>query len=188
MVTSIISNQCFGGIICWEYKMQFKSPTVNLRIYNEEFPKFCGNLRHYIDAEVQEYTELSDYHKEILKRFYGFIPDFPMGLCDDILIGFHHYDTFEEAKAAWDRRKARIEWDHIGYLFHLEREEYKDCGKELLDLHLPHTLVLTEEFDLEGAYRFDVPRVPNMDCFGVWNGKSVIEQNFSKRDFLDGKI
>ena len=140
-----------------------------------------------METEVVEYKELSDYHKEILSRFYGFIPDFPLGLCDDICICFHHYDSFEQAKVAWDRRKARVDYDHLGYFMHLERPCYADCGKALLDLHLPNTVVITEEFDLDGAFRFDVPRVPNMDCFGVWNGKSVIEQNFSKQDFLDGK-
>ena len=52
-------------------------------------------------------------------------------------------------------------------------------------LHLPNSVCITEDFGIEGACRFDVP--PGMDAFGGVNGRRIIEQEFSIKDWLEGK-
>ena len=186
MIKSIISNNCFGGCIAKDYHMEFCSPTINLQILPEEFPKFCANIRHYMDAELVEYTELSDEHKTYCERMFGYVPmEYPMGLIDDILVVFQHYESFAESKECWDKRKARVDFNDMCYFLHAKNETYADCVKEFLALNLPHSEAVTEGFDVEGAHRFDTP--PGLDCFYFVGGKRVIEQNFSIRKWLEGE-
>lgn len=184
MIKSIISNNCFGGCIANDYHMEHCSPTVNLQILPEEFPKFCKNLKHYMDAELIECTEYSEEHEQYLKHMFGYIPtEFPIALLDDILVVFQHYKSFDEAKDCWERRKARIDYDSICYFLHVKNETYADCVSAFLELNLPHSAAVTEGFDVKGAHRFDTP--PGLDCFYFVGGKRVIEQNFSLREFLE---
>ena len=48
----------------------------------------------------------------------------------DVLVCFQHYDTFEEAKKKWDERKKRVDYDHIGYIFHVRGPEYQFEAEE----------------------------------------------------------
>lgn len=180
---SLISNNCHGGLICKRNGMQFCSPTVALQILPEEFPKFCANLRHYMETDVVEYKWFSQKHRDYLNHMFGYIPmNMPIGLIDDIMVVFQHDNSFVEAVIKWNRRRERVDYKDIGYLFHLKNESYAEYGRQFLDLHLPNSAVLTEDFTLAGAHRFDVPN--GMDCFGAVDGKFIIEQNFSIKDFL----
>ena len=183
MNKTVISNDCFGGVLSYANHMQFCSPTIKLQILPEEFPKFCGNLRHYMETPLVRYIDISEEHKQYLVHMYGFIPsDMPIGLVDDVMIIFQHYETFEEAKEKWDKRKARVDYNSICYLFHLKNESYAEYGRQFLALGLPNSEVITEDFTLEGCHRFDVPK--GLDCFSSVGGIRVIEQNFSVKKFL----
>ena len=185
MLKTIISNNCFGGVIARSNNMKFCSPTVNLQILPEEFPRFCANLKHYMDAEVRRIRlmNLGPRHTEYMHHMFSDFPNCPLGLVDDIVVVFQHYDTFDEAKEAWDRRKTRIDYDSICYLFHAKNESYKPCVEEFLALNLPHSAVITEDWGMDGTHRFDVPK--GSDAFGGRNGKRYIEQNFNIKEFLE---
>ena len=185
MITTIISNDCMGGVMCSRNKMQFKSPTVALHILPEEYAKFCINLKHYMESELIEYTDVSEEHKQYLMNMYGHIPnEFPLGLIDDIIVCFQHYTTFEDAKEKWNRRKARMEWDHIGYVMHMEHERYKKEVGEFLDLNLPNSVAFTNGFRVGRSCRFDLPGVAGIDDFGWYKGKYTIEQEFNEKEWL----
>lgn len=176
MITTIISNNCMGGVICSRNHMQFKSPTVALQILPEEYTKFCQNLKHYMECEVKEYKDFSEEHKKYLMKMYGKIPtEFPYGIIDDIIICFQHYQTFEQARDKWNIRKQRMEWDKIGYIFHARNAEYQKEVDEFFTLDLPNSIALTESFKTGRSYRFDVPNVNSIDAFGWWNGKYSVE-------------
>lgn len=181
---TIIANNCHGGLISHSYGMEFCSPTVALQVLPEEFPKFCANLKHYMDAELVEYKELSEEHQEYCRHMFDYVPmEFPMGLIDDVLVVFQHSDNFTVAKEEWDRRKTRVDYDHLYYIFHANNIKYIDAVKEFLALNLPHSAVVTENWGIEGAHRFDVPE--GLTCFHPYNGKRMIEQNFSVKDWLE---
>ena len=186
MITTIISNNCMGGVICSRNHMQFKSPTVALQILPEEYLKFCVNLKHYMECDVEEYTDISDEHKEYLEKMYGFIPtNFPYGIVDDIMICFQHYQTFEQARDKWNIRKKRIEWNNIAYLFHAKGIEYIREVDKFLTFAPSNSIALTEGFEIGRSYRFDVPDVPGIDAFGWWNGKFSIEYGkYNEKEWL----
>lgn len=151
---TIISNNCSGGAILHSLGMEFKTPTINLQILPEEFPRFCQYLKTYLDLPLWEYTNISEEHERYLHKMFGGIPSMPFGLLGDIIVCFQHYDTFGDAKRKWDERKVRIEWDNIGYIFHARGEEYKKEAEEFAALPIQRKLLLTQGFDA-GGVRFD---------------------------------
>jgi len=94
---SIISQNCIGGVFYHEMGLQFLSPTINLFFREPDFMRFVTNLDHYLSLQLRmEWEE-----------------EYPIGYLDDVRIDFMHYDTCEEAKTAWERRKMRICKDRI---------------------------------------------------------------------------
>ena len=94
---SLISQNCIGGVVYHDAKMEFLSPTINLFFRGDDFVKFVLQLEHYLSLEpVMEWDET-----------------YPIGYLESIRIDFMHYDTCAAAKDSWERRKARINWDRI---------------------------------------------------------------------------
>ena len=108
MIETIISNNCAGGAVLHELGMEFKTPTILLQILPEDFPRFCKNLKTYIDYDLIECHTFTPYEEHKFIKMFGGIPKMPIGLIGDVLVCFQHYETFEEAKKKWDERKARI--------------------------------------------------------------------------------
>ena len=187
MLKTLITNDCFGGVISHQYGMKFNSPTVNLQILPEEFPDFCEHLGFYLKQDLIECKELSAWHRDYMEHMFGpEFPNCPLGILCDILVVFQHYDTFEEAKEMWDKRKKRVDFENIGYMFHIKNPTYSGPAQDFIKLGLPHSICTTEDFELEGAYGFTVPE--GMDCFGGKDGRRIIEDNFRVIDWLEGRI
>ncbi|WP_303876440.1 DUF1919 domain-containing protein [Bacteroides acidifaciens] len=95
---TIISQNCIGGTFYHDMNMEFLSPTINLFIRQPDFVKLVLNLEKYMAAElVMSWGE-----------------EYPIGILGgDIRIDFMHYRSCSEAKEAWNRRKARINYDRV---------------------------------------------------------------------------
>ena len=176
MIETIISNNCTGGAVCHELGMEFKTPTINLQILPEEFREFCCNLSYYMNARLMNYVPayMSDRHKDMLKKMFGGIPDMPYGIINDILVCFQHYNTFEEARTKWKERKSRIDWDHIGYIFHVRGPEYGKEAEMFIREGIPNSLVITEGFELNDSIALYPKKGDN--AFSAVNGKLLITQ------------
>lgn len=111
---SIITNHCMGGIICHDLGIQFNSPTVNLKILPGDFIKFAENLEEYIGKDIVEVEDKS--------------VSYPVGMLGDVKLWFVHYETFEQAVSAWNRRKKRINWDNIRVMLTVREE----CSEDIL--------------------------------------------------------
>ena len=94
---TIISQNCIGGVFSHDMGMEFQSPTVNLYVPAADFIKFVNHLEHYLTADLEIY--------------WG--EEYPIGILDDIRLMFVHYDTCQQAKDAWERRKKRVKLDRI---------------------------------------------------------------------------
>lgn len=187
MSETLIANNCIGGSILHDLGLKFNTPTINLQILPAEFPKFCKNLRHYMETELVEYKEPSNLHKYELINMFGHTPkgEFPYGLCDDIIICFQHYPTFADAKAAWDRRKERIDYNHIGFLFYLAWDFDQKRALEFADLGLKHATIFTERFDIGiPHFRVDPPEGAHFLDIAP-NGKKYYEQEFNPISYIE---
>lgn len=155
MIETIISNNCTGGAIMHQLGMEFKTPTVNLQILPEEFPTFCRYLKYYMKQDLVEYKDINSKHEIYLRHMFGGVPNMPYGMLGDIIVCFQHYDTFAESKEKWDERKARIDYDHIGYIFHARDDGYLYEAINFLELNLPNSVIITEGFTLPKVVALD---------------------------------
>lgn len=108
---SIISNNCWAGRVYQYLDMPYLSPTAGLYFFAPDYIKFIKDLKGYLDTPLEfiEPTE-SKYYDELKKRNQL---DKPIGRLKDIEIVFLHYPTKEEAAEKWNRRKERVNFNHI---------------------------------------------------------------------------
>ena len=97
---SIISNNCVGGLMCHDVGMQFYTPTVNLWMNCADFLDFVEDLPKHLNFDVSQVDDPKSVS--------------PVGTLDGHgLIYFTHYHDFEEARGAWNRRKARVDINNL---------------------------------------------------------------------------
>ena len=127
---SIISNTCIGGVISHSVGEQFRSPTVNLVIYEYDFITFCQNLKAYSECPLEQPG--SDEEKEKYSAH-----NYPVGILrgacknlPDITVYFVHYTSFEQAKGSWHKRFARVNYDDIFIIM----DRGMDATDEILNL------------------------------------------------------
>ena len=114
---TIISNNCIAGIIYHNLGLKFFSPTINLYISGWDYILFVENLEDYLKCELIE------------KKNSG--KDFPVGILlggeiEDIEINFLHYKTFQQAEEAWNKRKQRVNFDNLFFIYFI--------GKTVVDV------------------------------------------------------
>jgi uncharacterized protein (DUF1919 family) len=111
---SIICNNCVAGLIYQKFGLPYLTPTVGLFFYSEDYIKFIGNFEHYIQQPLG-FTTFSKHHESslLLKR-----RNYPIGLLgNDVEIHFMHYKTPEEALEKWNRRKKRINFNALFFIY-----------------------------------------------------------------------
>ncbi len=106
---TILSQNCIAGVFYHDMGLPFQTPTINLYLTAPDFLKFVANIDRYIAMDIQMKWGL----------------DYPLGTLDDITVHFMHYETCEEAKNAWNRRKERINREKI-VVFCTDMEEFDD--------------------------------------------------------------
>lgn len=121
---TIISNNCFAGSIYQDLDLVYKTPTVGLFFYSDCYMKFVKNLKYYLSLDL-EFTNKSKY--EMTTNSPETI--YPIGILDDIEIHFLHYSSENEAKEKWGKRKTRINFDNIFYVFS-DRDGFSDRNFE----------------------------------------------------------
>lgn len=116
---TLFSNDCIGGGISHNCGVRFGSPTINLFFSNiEEYVIFWEHVLVYKTAPIIEDPSIWNYPVGILKNSeFG-----------DIHIHFMHYETFDDAVNAWNRRCDRIDLENAYAILHLTRlpENYEN--------------------------------------------------------------
>ena len=126
---SIIASNCVGGTIYGDFSLQYSSPFVGLFILPKDFIQLCSDLEYYLGLPLLR----DDFSKMT----------YPVGKLGNILIHFVHYKNFAQAKAKWDRRKVRINFDSLFFIL-VERDGCTLEDIEKFDsLFLEKKLVLT---------------------------------------------
>ena len=143
---SIISNTCVGGVMTHNVGEQFRSPTVNLIIYEEQFLVFCHHLKEYAECPVELPTS---EEQELFAKYphpVGILRGKDAGL-PDINLLFVHYKTFEEAKEKWEARFRRLNYHDIFIVM----DRGMDARDEILDefhkLPYKHKVFFTHKED-----------------------------------------
>lgn len=110
---TIISNNCWGGLVYESYQLPKQTPTVGMYFMAEEYIKFVSNLEHYVkDCTLDFIDPESSRHKEFYRKDIRF-GSFPIGLLGDVEIALLHFRSRDEAKEKWERRCSRIQWNSL---------------------------------------------------------------------------
>ena len=111
--TTIISSNCFAGRIMQDLNYEYNSPTLGLYFFADDYVKFLSNLNYYLLKATLTFTEFSKYRIGNERREkWPF--QYPIGLLDgEIEIHFLHYHSEEEAKAKWQRRANRVNFNDL---------------------------------------------------------------------------
>ena len=154
---SLISNNCIGGVISHDLELQFRSPTIDLYFTDEDFILFCQHLRYYLALPVEQVDSGLDYPVGALYGDYG-----------TVRIYFMHYGSFEQAKAKWEERSSRVDFDNLFVI--MEPKKYSQALLEQFDkLDLPHKVVLLDSRHPEIRSSFPI--------VGLFYGKSGVKGN-----------
>ena len=162
---TIISNTCVGGVITHNVGEQFRSPTVNLIIYEEQFLTFCRHLKEYSACPVEKPTD------EEAPQFASFT--YPIGILrgaaaglPDINLLFVHYKTFEEAKGKWEARFQRVNYDDVFVIM--------DRGMDARDAILDEFYKLPFEHKVFFTHKENPERWPNNFRFSFYTPENYL--------------
>ena len=112
---SIISNNCWAGRVYQYLDMPYLSPTAGLYFFAPDYIKFVKDLKGYLDTPLEFISpEESKYFEELKKRNQL---SKPIGRLNDVEIVFLHYSSEKEAFEKWNRRKERVNFNHIIFKF-----------------------------------------------------------------------
>lgn len=105
---TIISSNCNGGVISSDLGLPFRSPFVNLFIKASDYIRILTDLKGYMEEQLSFVKETDPIYGDI---------SYPTAYLKDVKIYFMHYNTEDEAREAWERRKKRMNWDNIFVIF-----------------------------------------------------------------------
>lgn len=111
---SILSRNCFGGLISHTLGLPLYSPFVNMFFKEDEYLRFL----HSPQAYMKEQVTLKEMKWNAPLKF-----DYPVVKLGDIELHMNHYRDFDEANKIWKRRKDRINWENLFVTMYTEREE-----------------------------------------------------------------
>lgn len=159
---SIISNNCWGGLVYQYYGLPYASPTVGLFFFADDYIKFIYNIKEYLYSRLIFISLEESKYSDTLKEYGGECVKCPIARCNDIEIIFMHYHSPEEAEEKWRRRTARINWDNVIYKFsemngctieHLKAFDDFKVGNKVVFTHKDYGLksqVIYTEFENYG--------------------------------------
>jgi uncharacterized protein (DUF1919 family) len=102
---TVISSNCWGGILYKDLGMQYKSPFVNMYMFCDCYVKLMADLKTYMNFPLR-FIDASKY-------LPGVAIDYPLALLNDVEIHFIHFKTREDVLSRWIERKSRINYDKI---------------------------------------------------------------------------
>lgn len=101
---SIVSNNCWGGIIYKTLGLECLSPFKNMFFEDEEYLKLLKGLTHYLSYEPAFYKYVCDKERNI---------EYPILVVDDVLVHCNHDTDAQEAIIKWKRRIKKFNFQNV---------------------------------------------------------------------------
>ena len=167
---TFLCPNCIGGILFHDLGLQFRSPTVNLMMFQTDFVKFVLHMDDYLAQELSFFK-----HPEY---------DFPCAQLGDITLHFTHYHTEEEAAQKWAERSARIDRDNL-FIFLEERDGLtREEMLQLGSIRARGLVVFTANAYPDIPYALQIPKyaadgeVGNILAKSYWDDSREYEKYF----------
>lgn len=114
---TIISNNCWGGMIYESYNLPKESPTVGMFFMAKDFIEFLSDLKGYINGKLTFINPEESRWKDASQVLGEGFGTYPVGVLSNgkntIELFFLHYHSEKEAREKWERRIKRINWDKL---------------------------------------------------------------------------
>ncbi len=186
---TVISNNCWGGMIYESYNMEKLSPTIGLFIMPDDYIKFISNLKYYLNCKLNFINPKDSKYFEKLKASNNF-GKYPVGKLDDIEIMFMHYKNINEVNEKWTRRIKRINYSNIIYKFNDQNGCSKVNVKDFIELPLKNKIFFTVKnwnLDFKGTKIVKVNQIFNKEYINTSSepfGKIITKylNNIKKND------
>ena len=112
---SIISLNCFGGVVCNLFGMEFLSPFINMFLSEEDFLSMLEqDPRRSLTGPLKLVRTVHEENLDIMYPVYDL---------NGIELNMNHYADFKEAKSKWYERIQRINWYNLLIVMYTEDEE-----------------------------------------------------------------
>ena len=166
---SILSQQCYGGILSHMLDLPFLSPTVNL--FMLPFHSWINFLEH---PQVYLSEKLTFLSKGVIEEQHF---EYPIYGLLDVNLFMNHYsiDNADLAEEKWYKRVERINWDNV--LVIMQTEEYEILERFDKLPYKKKACFVSFESPLESAFYIDtkesglsLPDTINRSGYG-WNDK-----------------
>lgn len=168
---TFLCPNCIGGILFHDLGLQFRSPTVNLMMFQTDFAKFSLSLDRYLAQELTFFK-----HPE---------HDFPCARLGDITLHFTHYHTEEEAAQKWEERSARIDRDNL-FVFLEERDGLtREDILQLGSIHARGLVVFTANSYPDIPYTLQIPKYALDGEVGDILAKSYVDDSREYEKYFD---
>lgn len=110
---SIISNNCWGGLVYQYFGLPYYSPTIGLFFMDDDYIKFLERFGYYIAQPLKFITIEESRYKQQLQSESTAKMNYPIALLDDVEIHFLHYKSTTEAEEKWNRRLKRLNMNRL---------------------------------------------------------------------------
>lgn len=161
---SILSNNCWGGLLYDYYGIQYQSPTIGQWMSAKDYLKFLGDIDYYFCQDMIRISYTDSHVKDLLlKRKKEGRYSFEL---DDLVIGrlgsgeseidviFLHYHSFEEAKDKWNKRKTRVNKRNLLVKYNDQNGFTRECFERFAELPYKNKLFFTSDTTIKGDFVF----------------------------------
>ena len=156
---SILSMNCFGGLVYHRFGLPFLTPTINMFTTDQDFLSFLKNPAENVESNFE--LVKTEFNPALNIEY----PVFKIGVCT---WNMNHYSDFEFAKQKWIERTQRINWKNLLVTMYTENpdilEEFDKLPFEKKVCFVPF------ETDLDSGYYIDLNKLNNPELWQAVNG------------------
>lgn len=114
---TILANTCIGGTIYNDLRLEFLSPTIDMRCRN--YIQFLKNYKYYLSIDIEDKKD--DFLKEDKEEMWAFAPEGSFG--DSVCWRYVHAENGTVATEKWNERRHRVNFDNIIALMIIRTDE-----------------------------------------------------------------
>ncbi len=168
---SLLVPNCLGGILFHDLGLQFRSPTVNLMMYQPEFVRLVCALDTYLHKDMAFFKHPSY--------------NFPCATLGDVTIHFTHYQSEEEAAQKWAERCSRIDHDNI-FIIAVERDNLTENQIRMLkNIRAKGVVVFSAHDYSDIPYACYVPQLSKNGAVEDLLGRSYLDDHRKYEEVFD---
>lgn len=168
---TFLCPNCIGGLLFHDLGLQFRSPTVNLMMYQTDFAKFVLDMDNYLKQELHFFK-----HQEY---------NFPCAHLGDITLHFTHYHSEEEAERIWHDRATRIDKNNL-FVFIEERDGLtREDMIRLGTIQARGLVVFTANAYPDIPYALQIPKYSADGEVGNILRKSYFDEHHEYEEYFD---